>query len=166
MGLPESGPDLYARALTLADEGERGLGDVLVLLEEAAARGDSRAKYAVANWHLNGMDGVVEKDPRAALILLRELERSFIAEALFDLAWFYDLGKFVRKNEHRAFSLYMRAALLGHSESCRQISEFYREGVLVGHDAKLAKAWATRAEQAEADISPPYRIWLRSPVSS
>jgi TPR repeat protein len=93
--------------------------------------------------------------------LLKSIEDSFIAESLFDLAVSYDLGVGVRTNDKRAFSLYMKAALLGHAESCQQISEYYREGKLVARDMSVAKAWKMRAACAEEDISPSYRVKLR-----
>lgn len=151
----------YVEALTMCDSGNVDLAQIYILLTAAAESGDIRAKYAVATWLLHGKEGVIEPDVEGGVAILKELESCFIPEALFDLAVSIDFGKGVRRDERRAFSLYMRAALLGHAQSCEQISEFYREGKIVKHNRKLQEAWALRAEQEERDISPPYRVWLR-----
>lgn len=151
----------YVAALGLSGEPNPDRREALEKLREAAAAGDPRAEYAIATWYLHGMEGVVERDVPRAFEMLKKLEDSFIAEALFDLAIFYDLGEIVEPDEEKAFSLYMRAALLGNRESCRQMAEFFREGRIVKHDEKLQQAWLKRAKQKESDISPPYRARLR-----
>lgn len=153
--------DKYLRALELSDTPDYDTTETFHLLQAASEEGDCRAKYAIATWLLNGMPGAVEKDEAAGFKLLKQLEKSNIAEAILDLAVAYDLGKVVRRNEKRAFSLYMRAALLGDAQACEQISQFYEEGKIVLHDAKLRDAWSIRAQQVEASISPPYRERLR-----
>jgi TPR repeat protein len=152
--------ELYDLALRMADSREQNLKEVFKYLSDACASGEPRAKYAVANWYLNGV-GHVDKDIPKAFDILSEIEDSFVAEALFDLAIFYDLGRHVDEDAGRAFSLYMRAALLGHQESCRQMAEYYREGLIVAHDEALHASWLKRSQHEESDISPPYRIWLR-----
>lgn len=151
----------YLVALELADEANPNLAEAFESLREAASAGDIRAEYAIATWYLHGREGVVERDVLLAFEMLKGLEDSCIPEAIFDLAIFYDFGEFVERDEERAFSLYMQAALLGNKEACEQIAEFFREGSVVEHDEKLQRAWLRRAEQKEAEISPPYRVWLR-----
>lgn len=152
----------YLQALALCDEEETGSAEAAYeLLRTAASQGDERAKYAIATWLLNGKEGIVEADQKAGVVVLKELVKSNIAEALFDLAVSYDYGWGIRRNEQKAFSYYMQSALLGCSESCEQIAEFYREGALVKHDRNLYLAWKKRSEQPEEDISPSYRLWLR-----
>jgi len=79
---------------------------------------------------------------------------------MFDLAVAYDLGKVVEQDDAKAFSYYMRAALLGDKEACRQISQFYVEGKVVPFDEELGEAWLKRSQQDETEISPPYRVRL------
>lgn len=156
----------YDEALQLADTGGDG-NVVMSLLQRASQEGDHRAKYAVATWLLSGQEGVVEKDVKAGVKLLKELEDGDLPEALFDLAVSYDYGWVSRRNAAKAFSLYMRAALLGDAEACRQMAGFYEEGKDVKHDRRLAEAWRKRAEtgeKGEKEISPPYRVWLRPPA--
>jgi hypothetical protein len=159
----EGAEDIYAVALSIADEPEPNLTKVHSLLRSAHSKGDKRAKYAIATWLLHGVEGIVHQDVRTGIQMLRELQYDNIPEALFDLAVSYDLGKGVKKNEKKAFSLYMRSALLGSSDASFQISEFYREGRLVSRDVPLARAWKVRSERNEQEISPPYRLWLRAP---
>lgn len=153
----------YLRALALCDEGDGAdTKAAYELLQVAASQGDDRARYAIATWLIHGEDGVVEVDRSAGVTILKGLAKSNVAEALFDLAVSYDYGRGTRRNEQKAFSCYMRAALLGSNESCEQIAEFYREGTLVKHDKSLHLAWKKRSEQSEEQISPPYRLWLRA----
>lgn len=154
---------LYEAALAICDGEHPDEGRARNLLQRAADGGDARATYALANWLLHDGAGAENEPVKAAVVLLRSVEEANIAEALFDLAVCYDYGRGVRKNEKRAFSLYMRSALLGHPESCEQIAEFYRHGKIVPHDRKLYKAWLARAGEEPQSISPPYRVWLRPP---
>jgi hypothetical protein len=152
----------YLHALALSQEEGGSAAKAYELLKAAASQGDQRAKYAIATWLLHGKQGVVEADVKTGLRLLRELAKSNIAEALFDLAVSYDYGWGTRRNEQAAFSCYMRSALLGSKKSCAQIAEFYREGALVKHDHSLYLAWKKRSRQPEVEISPPYRLWLET----
>jgi uncharacterized protein len=150
----------YEMALKEADLSTFDGAYVLELLDRAAAEGDDRAIYARAQCFRYGTFGS-KVDPKVAYGLNCTLEKSNIAEAVFNLAYDYDIGNFVRKNLKRAFSLYMTAALLGDTESCAQISQFYRLGYVVSQNRSLAKAWKERSKCDEKLISPPYRRWLR-----
>ncbi|MCI4590404.1 sel1 repeat family protein [Sphingobium sp. BYY-5] len=152
-------PSGYEKALALSRSEEPKLREAYELLTKACAEGDMRADYALASWHLYGND-VVERDERKGVSILKSLEKSNIAEALFDLAVSYDYGKSVRRNRKRAFSLYMKSALLGDKSACDQVSQFYAEGKFVPYDKGLAQAWEARAQQSEESISPPYRLWI------
>lgn len=149
----------YVKALNISREGEGRLEDAYNLLCIARDAGDRRADYAIATWMLSGND-VVAKDISKAVSVLKSLQDANIAEAVYDLAVSYDLGIGLRKNIKTAFSLYMKSGLLGSKLACDQVSQFYAEGRIVPYDKRLAKAWALRAEQAEKDISPVYRLWI------
>lgn len=152
--------DPYAAARALLHKEPDRLADALALLHQAIAAGDARARYALASWHLAG-NAVVERDEVKGVDLLKTLRTSHIAEALFDLALAYDGGKGgVRRNEKAAFALYYQAALLGDTESCAQMAQFYAGGWVVPRNRALAKAWKERAAQDETSISPPHRVWL------
>ncbi|WP_439568603.1 tetratricopeptide repeat protein [Sphingopyxis sp.] len=151
--------DEYAKALDICRREKPDFLQAHDLLVEAKKMGDLRATYALATWYLNGND-FIERDEKKGVSLLKSLETSNIPEALFDLAVSYDYGKFVRKNQKKAFSLYMRAALLGDTASCDQLSQYYSEGKIVPYDMKLAEAWKLRSKQMQENISPPYRLKL------
>lgn len=149
----------YDNALAICRESEPNLSKAYALLTKASQEGDQRATYALATWHLFGNDAV-KKNEKLGVDILKSLEYSNIAEAIFDLAVSYDHGKGVRKNSKKAFSLYMRAALLGDPCSCEQISQYYGEGKVVKFDRSLEDAWRKRAKQDKNSISPPYRVHL------
>lgn len=153
-----SSQDKYSLALDLSRT-EGNLYKVKSLLEEARDEGDLRATYAISTWYLNG-NKIIEVDEDKGVGLLLGISSCNIAEANFDLGFAYDTGRVVEQDDMRAFSYYMKAGLLGDSEACSQVSQFYREGKVVPFDENLAAAWEERSKQDEVDISPPYRIWL------
>jgi TPR repeat protein len=152
--------DYYNNALQEADSPNCSEAIVLDYLQIALNDGDERAAYAMAQCYRYGTFGS-KIDVKAAHDLNRTLEHSNIAEAVFNLAFDYDCGNFVRKNSKRAFSLYLVAGLLGDPESCAQVSQAYRLGWVVPQNKALAKAWRERSKCDAKLIAPPYRRWLR-----
>jgi uncharacterized protein len=157
--------DLYSQALALGRQPSPDLAQVYVLLQASNDAGDARARYAIATWHLFG-NSLIEKNEAYGVKLLKSLQTSNVAEAIFDLAVSYDLGRSVRRDARKAFSLYMQAALLGDREACLQIAQYYREGKHVLPSMSLYKAWLQRADQPEETISPPYRVWIDRSLAS
>lgn len=153
----------YDSALNLADLEGDSSQQVFDLLVEAASDGDDRALYALSTWQIWGEQDVVPKDPKKAFLNLKKLSTSFVAEALFDLAYSYDIGHGTKADESKAFSTYMRAALMGSKEANAQVAEFYREGKIVSRDSNISLEWRRRSRCDELEISPPYRVWLRDP---
>lgn len=153
--------DEYHSALILSRSTPPDIHAAYDLLTKAAENGDDRAIYAIATWHLFGND-IIEKNEERGVSMLLSLEKSNIAEALFDIAVSYDHGRHVERDTDKAFSFYMRSALLGDKSACDQISQFYAEGIVVQHDEFIANAWKMRSEQDEISISPPYRRWIDS----
>ncbi len=149
--------DEYSLALRLSKDKNINLNEIKRLLLSARKNGDDRASYAIATWYLFGNE-VTIIDENLGVSILHELINSNIAEALFDLAVAYDLGKVVHQDENEAFSYYMMSALLGDKDSCCQVSQFYAEGRVVAFDSRLRDAWLERSHQDECDISPPYRV--------
>ena len=129
------------------------------LLLAAEGRGDPRAKYALATWYLHGTD-LVSRDIPKGIQLLKSIKNSNIAEALFDLAVAYDLGKGCKKNSRLAFELYFESALLGDPDACFQISEYFRAGEHVPHNKRIASLWLNRSRKPAAEISPSFRLSL------
>ena len=152
----------YELALRVADSqtNSQDSEKILKLLDLGVAEGDDRAAYARAVCFANGQYGS-SVDELEAFRLFSRISKSKIAEALFDLAVCYDLGQGVEKDQFAAFEFYQRAATLGHTEACAQVSEFFREGVTVPESENLEKFWLERSKMKEREISPPDRVWLR-----
>jgi uncharacterized protein len=151
--------EYFEKAVKLCRLKKPKLKDAFELFLSASHDGNPKAIYALATWYIFGNE-VVEKNEKQAVKLLKSIVNSNIAEANFQLALAYDQGWGVKRHSGRAFSLYMRAALLGDKDACDQISQYYAEGKYVKFDENLAAAWKTRSEQCEKDISPPYRVWM------
>ena len=117
----------------------------LRLMRQALAKGDARAAYALATWHLFGANGV-EKDYRRAAELLTQAAEQNIPEALYDLAVSYGKGAGVRKSERRAYHLYVRAALWGDKQAIYEVGRCLFYGVGTKRDRRLADIWLARAE--------------------
>jgi TPR repeat protein len=147
-------------ALREADKKDRNNSYVLELLDKSHLEGDIRGSYARAACYVDGKYNS-EINRKKAIRIFKSLQNSDLPEAIFSVAYLYDVGDSVSVDKNKAFSLYMRSALLGHREACRQVAEFYREGASVLRDPKLARAWNKRARSDEESISPIYRIWLR-----
>lgn len=152
----------YEIALEIADrENEELDGDrVLSLLDNGIEEGDERAACARAICYVDGKYGS-DIDGTKATELFLGLSESKVPEALFALAVSFDKGDGVVKNQSVAFDYYLEAATLGHSEACFQVSEFFREGLIVLESENLQGFWLKRSQRKESEISPPDRVWLR-----
>ncbi|MBK8631678.1 MAG: sel1 repeat family protein [Sphingomonadales bacterium] len=152
--------DLYELALEMSDSMSGDSSAILQILEQASELGDDRATYARASCYSDGKFGSVIDNKKANRMFF-SLKSSDVAEALFAVAYMYDVGDGVKISPTTALSYYMSAALLGHLEACNQVSEFYREGRHVNRDSRIARAWKKRSKSDELLISPPWRVWLR-----
>lgn len=133
---------------------------VLALLDEAIVQGDERAIYARAVCYSDGTCGS-QLDKAKATSLFLKLANSFIPEALFAVAGSYDYGEGVEEDQFAAFEHYLKAATLGHSEACFQVSEFFREGSVLPKSKSLQDFWLERSKKKETEISPNDRVWLK-----
>ena len=152
----------YESALEIADreneeiDGER----VLSLLDRGIEEGDERAVCARAICFCDGKYGSNIDDAKAMELFLT-LSESRIPEALFALAVSFDKGDGVIQNQSVAFDYYLKAATLGHSEACFQVSEFFSEGSIGLESENLQGFWLKRSKRKESEISPADRLWLR-----
>lgn len=137
----------YDLALTEARKSHTDLQRTLRLLKRAHARGDIRAAYALATWHLHGKGQVVAKSIAKAIPLLREASEKHHPDAVFDLAICYEKGTGVRKSERKAATLYLRAALLGDKQSLSEVGRCYYHGLGVKRDRRIAWVWFDRAAE-------------------
>jgi TPR repeat protein len=90
-------------------KGKAGIARALALIEKASKNGDASAAYALATWFLFG--GHVKKDYGRAVVLLKQAAKDNISEALYDLAVCYEKGSGARKNEKKAYELYLSVYL-------------------------------------------------------
>jgi TPR repeat protein len=153
---------LYETALKIASrkpnkkEGKKALA----LLDQGVLEGDERAIYARAICYSDGTCGSRVSETKATSLFLK-LTNSSIPEALFVVAGSYDCGLGVEEDQFTAFEYYLKAATLGHSEACFQVSEFFREGTVVPVSRNLQDFWFKRSKKSEPEISSADRIWLK-----
>jgi len=141
------------------EEARRSLpnGDsVMRFLTEAHRIGDKRSTYALSVIFFNGQFNQ-KVNQKKAKNLLKMAAKSNVAEAVFDLAVHIDNNESEDGDEMEVYCLYMRAALLGHREACRQMSAFHLEGKIVPHDRLLASEWKLRAKSSDFPQDPPWR---------
>lgn len=117
------------------------------LFLQAHEEGDGRASYVIATWYLNGLEGVLRKNIKKALPLLKEAMKSHIAEAAFCLAICYETGRGVRKSEKKAFELYTQAAFWGDVDSYHEINRMYYHGIGVKKNIRLSDIWYEKAKE-------------------
>ncbi len=59
----------------------------------------------------------------------------------------YEKGTGVKKNEKKAATLYLRAALLGDKQSIYEVGRCYWHGLGVKRDRAIASAWLDQASK-------------------
>jgi len=116
------------------------------LLEKAAAAGDPIAMNLLAD-HLRGKD---EGDEAAAVEWLRKAAKAGSVEAIAKLAYRYENGKGVEKNQRKAFDYYKMAAKAGLPMAQAKLGDYYAFGYAnVETDMTEAKKWYARAALAK-----------------
>lgn len=111
------------------------------LMEKAADQGFNTANFYLAamNFHGEGVD----QDYQKAREYLEKTENH--PEALFYLATIYDEGLGVPQDQEKSFSLYQKAAQLGHSDSTYNVGFMYHYGEFVEADEVEAQKWYQKA---------------------
>ena len=101
--------------------------DVASLLWQGHNRGDGRATYALATWYIHGT--LFQTNPRKGIGLLRIARKKGIREAIFDLAYSYEIGFGVTKSLAKAFDLYVEAAQKGDHQALSEVVRCVYYGV-------------------------------------
>lgn len=129
----------YERALLLAKSGDNStkLGPIAKLLQAAHERGDRRATYAIGTWYFHGR--LFDQDERKGFLMMLEAADDFVADACFDVAISYEIGRGVRKNLKKAAVYYLRAMMLGEKQSISEVGRLLYWGIGVAKDRALAK---------------------------
>lgn len=112
---------------------------------------DSRATYALATWHLFGSPGI-KKNWLEAAKLLQLAARNGVAEAHYDLAVCYEMGRGVRRNLRCAYLHYLAAAIDGDGDAIVSIGRCLYYGVGIGVDKDAAEIWFRKADSLGIDI--------------
>lgn len=141
----------YDLALLAARRKRPDLTRAATLLESGHDKGDRRATYALATWHLYGHANY-GKDSRKAIQLLKLASGADIAAAHFDLAVCYETGDGIKKNDARAYLHYLAAALNGDLDSLGEVGRCLFHGVGTTRDRKAAEVWFRRADAMDVAI--------------
>lgn len=136
----------YEKALRLARRKSPPTKELYDLLLAADKGGDARATYALATWYLFGSPFTKINYARAVK-LLRIAAKAGIADAAYDLAVSYEIGKGVRKSLAKAFEHYCMAALFGDAQSHYEVGRMYYYGLGIPRNRNLAKIWFDKAEK-------------------
>lgn len=119
---------LYKKAFDLSQR--RGNAErVAELLRESHRQGDVRATYALATWHIHGVN--LPRNRSAGIKLLGKASKGGIREAKYDLAHAYEMGIEVAKSYEKALNLYIKAAQYGDADSVAEVIRcvFYGRGI-------------------------------------
>jgi uncharacterized protein len=144
----EKGQKLYTRALSEMQQEKPAIATVLKLLHKAYELGNHHAAWALGAWHLRGQ--YVKKDIREAVILLQYASQANIPDAMYDLAICFEKGDGLKKNEKKAFELYLKAAIRGFTDAIVEVGRCYywRIGT---HQAKpIGELWFDRSKEVGA----------------
>jgi TPR repeat protein len=120
---------LYKKAFDLSKRSGNA-ERVAALLQESHRQGDVRATYALATWHIHGVN--LPRNRSAGIKLLRKASKGGIREAKYDLAHAYEMGIGVAKSYKKALDLYIKAAQDGDLDSVTEVIRcvFYGKGIL------------------------------------
>jgi TPR repeat protein len=100
------------------------------LLRESHDSGDPRATYSLATWYIHGTPTAgIKVSPRKAIQLLRKAARKGVPDAVYDLAYSYEVGFGVRKAPSKAFDLYVQAAQKGCKLALKEVVRCIYYGV-------------------------------------
>lgn len=142
----------YNQALKIMEAAAPDLQRAYKLLKHAEGRGDVRAIYALATWHLHGKEAVVGKNLKIAIAKLKAAAQAYHADAAFDLAVCYEKGEGVRKSERRAFEYYLMSALWGDQNACFEVARFFEYGMIVQKSSRICDIFMKRAEVLGLDL--------------
>jgi TPR repeat protein len=119
----------------------------LEALEDAAAKGDANAQFALGVRYSEGR-GVPKNDARAADFYQKAGERG-LEQAQWTLGRLYSTGKGVPKDLAKAFEWFQKAALQGNVDAQKKLGAMYREGEGISRDILRAYAWYNLAAAKE-----------------
>lgn len=135
----------YLSALKIMQSKAPDKAKAFKYLQRAFELKDASAAYALATWYLHGI--YVKKDLKRGVKFLRQaISTEYIPEAFYDLAISYEKGLGIKKDEKKAYDLYLNAAIWGHKKSYFEVGRCLFYGLGVSKNKSLARSWLKRAE--------------------
>lgn len=142
--MKEKGDRIYNKALRLATEDKPNNYQVLDLLQRASDLGNSKAKFALGNWHIHGK--ILDKNPRKAFGFFLDSADSNNSESCLELGKCYELGHGTKRNFREAFNYYLKAALLGNDQAIYEVGRCFYYGIGVNRSIRIANVILDIAE--------------------
>lgn len=133
----------YALATREASKADPDLALAADLLKQSIAKGNPNAMYALATWYLFGVH--VKRSFKMAATLLKQCADE-VAEASYDLAVCYELGRGVKKSLPVALEYYMRSALQGDAQAHFEVGRCFFFGIGTSKNVAAGKLWMKKAE--------------------
>lgn len=107
-------------------------------MEAAAHNGHIQAQYTAGMMYYTNFN---REDYLKAIELFKLAADQGHAESQFQLGIIYDRGKYISKNEAKAFGWYLKAAKQGHKDGAYAVGLDYYMGTGVAKDYKEAARW-------------------------
>ena len=134
----------------VAAAGRADYAGALRIFSAAAARGDAKSEFALAEMMRQGQGG--RADPAQALAWYRKAADQGLPGAEFALGRLYQTGEGARRDDRLAASWYARAAGHGYASAQVQLGALYTEGRGVPRNDETATAWFRKAaDQGDPD---------------
>lgn len=136
---PKRAARLYAQALKHARLQPDERGAIFAKLEIALAAGSFEAAYALGSWYANGVH--VRKNGKKAHQLFVQAAKGRVPEALFNLGYAYEAGKYGPVDKQSAYLAYLEAALMGDLDATYEVGRCLWHGIGISADKEAAEVW-------------------------
>ena len=110
-----------------------------LLYSKAAEHGVVRGMYNVGLFYDDGERGVVNQNPHVAFQWYRRAALIGDPDAMFKVAYAYDMGRGVLKDKRAALQWYRRAAKKGSHDAMWNLAIFYEKGDVVRKNVPYAR---------------------------
>jgi TPR repeat protein len=119
--------------------------EALKLFKKAADGGNQYGQQWLGNSYRDGAPGLTPDGEQAKSWYIKAIDNDS-KDALVELAWLYEQGKVVAKNEAEALKLYKKAAEASNQFGQKKLGSSYRDGKLgLKQDGEQAKNWYLKA---------------------
>ena len=125
----------------------RTVKDALTEYLVDATKGNAEAQYKLAECYDDGLGGLEQNQGEAFRWYEKSASQGY-PNALYALAYHYQYGKIVEKDEKKALNLYIEAAKKGCIDACFCLAWIYKNGSIVDVDYDKAFHYASLAAAA------------------